>query len=54
MMRAVDEGSEPRKHHLVHALHSASASLSEAGVLVPPDCHGNSLIHLAQVTSLVT
>ena len=45
---------ELRKHHLVCALHLASAPLSEASVLVPPDCHGNSLIHLAQVTSLVT
>lgn len=53
-MRAVDEGYELRKHHLVYASHLASAPLPEAGVLVPPDCHGNSLIHSAQVASLVT
>ena len=40
-------------HGLVRVRHLMSAPLSEVGVLVPSNCHGNSLIHLAQVTAMV-
>lgn len=39
-------------HRSVRVQHLTSAPLSEVGVLVPSDCHGNSRIHAAQVTAM--